>query len=109
MVVKFKGTYTKRTKLEIMDFIVETMSISSRVHRYAIAKDSETICRVIEISQGGAGPHFLCELQSLEPIYDGAYLVEWKRKLGKMDVSPDGRAKWVGGQIFVDKNGKELE
>ena len=79
------------------------------MRRYALAEDVETICRVIQISEGDTGPHFSCELQSLEPIYDGAYMVDWKRKLGKMEVSPNGRAKWVGGQVFVNKNGEELK
>ena len=110
MVVKFKGTFTKHAKHKVMEFILETMSLSSRVRQYAVDNNKETICRITSAAvENEQGLVLCCELQSLEPIYDGAEFKEWKRKMGRMEVARNGRAKWVGDQVFVDKNGKEVK
>ena len=103
MVLKFRGNFSAGKKTEIVDFIIDNMSVSSRVRQFAVDEDTETICTVIHDSKIGVGGYFTCELQCGELTYDGGRIVGWvRKKCGKVGVFENGRTKWLSGPSYVD-------
>lgn len=112
MVIKLKGDYLKRQKLEMVDFIVDNMSESSRVRKFALDEDPKTVCTIISYSGqlGGEGVYLTCELSCEVPVYAGGQMVSTvTKKCGTVDVHQNGRAKWRNGPTYVDANGEELK